>query len=263
MKRIAISLLPFVLAAAGCDNRPQTSTAAPTPWATEIPAQPWMRLPTTEWPQMVLTNETKFKGHTALHGASSFLLQAPDGRIVAATALHLLGENGGVDPAIAPEQLPAVLSSWQMFPRTKPDSAVTITGLAYKAPVKKSLDWLLLTVAPRTTGPLPALPLTISPLPVSIGDEVFLVGVPYVEKDRAQNVYRGRVTERGFGDRFRYSIDPPVDIRGFSGAPILNKYGYVVGVMSVWFEPKMQGEKFLEAGGEDAASIAAALNSPP
>jgi hypothetical protein len=25
--------------------------------------------------------------------------------------------------------------------------------------------------------------------------------------------------------------------------------------MTVWFEPKMRGEQFLEAGGEDAASV--------
>ena len=98
-------------------------------------------------------------------------------------------------------------------------------------------------------------PLALRATPVSVGDEVYLVGVPYVERGRAQNVYRGRVTARGFGDRFRYDIEPPVDIRGFSGAPILDSRGLVVGVMTVWFDPKMQGEKFLEAGGEDAAAI--------
>ena len=48
---------------------------------------------------------------------------------------------------------------------------------------------------------------------------------------------------------------PPVDIRGFSGAPIIDEKGYVVGVMTVWFDPKVSGDNFLEAGGEDIASI--------
>lgn len=34
-----------------------------------------------------------------------------------------------------------------------------------------------------------------------------------------------------------------------------DRAGHVVGVMTVWFQPRMQGEKDLEAGGEDAASI--------
>lgn len=56
-------------------------------------------------------------------------------------------------------------------------------------------------------------------------------------------------------DAFRYDIDPPEDVRGFSGAPIIDRNGHVVGVTTIWFEPRMQGEQFLEAGGEDAASI--------
>jgi len=65
----------------------------------------------------------------------------------------------------------------------------------------------------------------------------------------------GVITKRAAGDRFRYDIDSPVDIRGFSGAPIIDEKGYVVGVMTVWFDPKMSGDNFLEAGGEDIASI--------
>jgi len=40
-------------------------------------------------------------------------------------------------------------------------------------------------------------------------------------------VYAGKVTARA-GDRFRYHIDPPVDIRGFSGAPVIDRNGHVV-----------------------------------
>ena len=80
------------------------------------------------------------------------------------------------------------------------------------------------------------------------------MGCPYDELGCRQNVYTGKVTARS-GDRFRFDIEPPVDLRGFSGAPILDRYGRVVGIMTVWFEPKKQGEKFLEAGGEDAETV--------
>jgi hypothetical protein len=87
-----------------------------------------------------------------------------------------------------------------------------------------------------------------------------MAGCPYREQDCKQNVYTGEVTERAYRDLFRYSLLPAVDIRGFSGAPILDEKGYVVGVMMVWFEPKMAGDNFLEAGGQDAASIYELMN---
>src|SRR5207302_11065135 len=58
---------------------------------------------------------------------------------------------------------------------------------------------------------------------------LFLMGCPYDELGCRQNVYTGKVTARS-GDRFRFDIEPPVDLRGFSGAPILDRYGRVVGI---------------------------------
>lgn len=106
-----------------------------------------------------------------------------------------------------------------------------------------------------SAGQLPVHPLRLRKEPVRVGEPVFLIGCPYIELNCRQNVYTGVVTERAFGDRFRYDLDPPVDLRGFSGAPVIDIKGYVVGVMTVWFDPKTSGEKYLEAGGEDIASI--------
>jgi S1-C subfamily serine protease len=72
--------------------------------------------------------------------------------------------------------------------------------------------------------------------------KVFLIGVTYSENDRAQNVDLGQVTKRELGDRFRYDIDLPVDLQGFSGAPIIDVRGQVVGVMTVWVDRKNAGE---------------------
>jgi len=77
---------------------------------------------------------------------------------------------------------------------------------------------------------------------VSVGERVHLVGVSYTEPDVAQKVYSRVVTARGFGDRFRYDISPHVDIRGFSGAPVPGDAGWVVGVRTIWFQRRMDGE---------------------
>jgi hypothetical protein len=216
-------------------------------------AEPWISKPTSEWPQIVLTNHAEFHGHSSLQGASSFLIKTDDDRVLAATARHLIGAAGGVEPEIPVNQLTAKIQSWKMYPRTVPDDFAEITGLGTHGLDDENLDWLILSI--ENADPLPAYPLKLRKAPVRVGEPVYLIGCPYCEGDCKQNVYRGTVTERAFGDRFRYDLEPAVDVRGFSGAPIIDEKGYAVCVMTVWFEPKMSGEKSLEAGGEDVASI--------
>jgi hypothetical protein len=259
MKARLLSLVvsSFVVAA-GCQrsgpekDRSQSGPANDAQPAA-VPAEHWASKPPREWPQLVLTNHAEFNGHTPLRGASAFLVKTRDSRTLAATARHLIGENGGVQPEISLAALNGAIRSWRMYPRTLPGDSVMAENVGCSGLDDENLDWLILTI--KNTGKaLPATPLMLRAQPAQIGEKVYLVGCPYVEEACKQNVYPGKVTTR-VGDRFRYDIDPPVDIRGFSGAPIIDRNGHVVGVMTVWFEPKMQGEKFLEAGGEDAASV--------
>lgn len=217
-----------------------------------LPPEDWISLPQTEWPQMVLTNQADFNGHTSLEGASSFLIKTEDGRVLAATARHLIGDAGGVEPEIRVNQLTRKIRSWRMFPRTMPTKYVEAESVAVDGLDNPFLDWLLLTIRNRES--LPAYPLRLRRNPVQVGETVYLLGCPYAERDCKQNVYVGTITYRA-GDMFRYDIRPPVDIRGFSGAPIIDERGHVVGVITVWFNPKMRGNNFLEAGGEDVKTI--------
>ena len=254
-KRLVVSGLIFVCAVmfavfiAVASSRPGGSTEAPS----------WVHSDFSKWPQIVLTNRATFRGSSDLDGASAFLIQSPDSRVLAATAKHLIGPNGGVEPRIPLSGLNNAIISWVLAPRTHPQRKVELGSLAISDTDERSHDWLLLTVKNSTN--LPAQPVKVREKPVSTGETVFLVGVAYADQDVSQNVYRGKVTERR-GDKFRYTIDPPVDIRGFSGAPILDSDGMAVGVMTVWFEPKMQGEKYLEAGGEDIATALHLMRSP-
>jgi hypothetical protein len=248
---LLITALVGVAALTGCrrsDNKPQPSEPA----AAAEP-EPWASKPPREWPQLVLSNQADFTGHTPLRGASAFLIKTQDGRTLVATARHLLGVNGGVEPEIRLPRLNAAIRSWRLYPRTLPDQFVSVDGVGAEGLEDENLDWLVLTIK-GPAGQLPATPLRLRPGPVQVGEKVLLVGCPYSEATCKQNVYVGKVTARD-GDRFRYDIEPPVDIRGFSGAPVLDSDGHVAGVMTVWFEPRMRGQDHLEAGGEDSASI--------
>jgi len=56
-------------------------------------------------------------------------------------------------------------------------------------------------------------------------------------------------------DPQQIDVDPPVNLRGFSGAPIIDGKGYLVGVLSGCFFPEMVGDKFLEGGAEDVIGL--------
>ena len=216
----------------------------------------WSSSAPDQWPQLVLTNSATFKGHSALHGASGFLIYGDSGAIHAATARHLLGKNGGVEPEVTLLDFDKAFDSWSMYPRTRPDEHLKIVGSATFRNSPLGNDWLILRAEAQSP---PAKPLHIRPSRVKVGEHIHLVGVSYAEPEVAQKVYSGTVTARGAGDRFRYDISPHVDISGFSGAPIVDDAGLCVGVMTVWFQPRMDGRLYEEAGGEDAASALAVM----
>lgn len=250
---LAGALVVACLASCGSEEEGEVPVQEGLPERVEAPA--WITKPHDRWPQMVLTNRAEFAGHSSLGGASGFLARNSRGDVFYATAKHLLGVNGSVQPEIAEQRLDGVLKSWIVFPRTKESEGVELAGLAGSAANDQGSDWLLLRLKDSKSSTRPAEPLRLRKDPVKVGEKVFLIGVPYAENDRAQNVYLGKVTTRELGDRFRYDLDPPVDLRGFSGAPIIDVRGQVVGVMTVWFDPKMRGNLYLEAGAEDAASV--------
>src|SRR5688572_33495557 len=88
------------------------------------PAAAWASRPHVDWPQLVLTNDATFSGHTALQGASAFLLQAPSGATLAATAKHLIREAAGVEPPLSAASLDGALRRRVLHPRTRPDASV-------------------------------------------------------------------------------------------------------------------------------------------
>jgi hypothetical protein len=141
-----------------------------------------------------------------------------------------------------------------------PDDFVEIEGLGMGTAERQNGDWLILKLK-NPQSKLPSQPLHIRSEPVRVGEKVYLIGVPYTEPNRKQNVYIGTVTARLAGDRFRYDLDPPVVLPGFSGAPIIDEKGYLVGVMSVCFNAKMNGDLWLEGGGEDASTIYAEVEN--
>jgi Fe-S cluster assembly iron-binding protein IscA len=265
MRRVACLVLvaASLTLSAGCPRR-RPPAADPTPPAAQgaradaagapAPArEPWADRPPAEWPQIVLTNRADFRGHTGLHGASAFLVRDRDGTVLAATARHLLGEDGGVRPAVAVADLEQALVSWKMSPRTLEADFVIV-----EKPRSARHDVVLLHVKPGPRA-LPARPLQVRPEQARAGERVYLVGCPYAESRCKQNVYPGKVLEHGEGPGFQFSLDRPVAIPGFSGAPIVDEAGRAVGVLQGGDGQTATGQDLLPAFNEDDPGSAVVL----
>jgi hypothetical protein len=114
-------------------------------------------------------------------------------------------------------------------------------------------DWLLLQLV-KPPATLPTKPLVPRTDPVKVGEKVYLIGVPYSDKQSAQRVYEGVVTARPKPNYFTYDFKPAVKIAGFSGAPIVDANGLLVGHgVSMSKTLKQENGLEVEFGGEDAS----------
>ncbi|MCW3083299.1 MAG: Trypsin [Bacteroidetes bacterium] len=178
--------------------------------------------------QVLLTNYATFKGGQSLNGASAFLIEYKN-TVYAVTAKHLIGEAGGVTPEVNQTALSTELLSWKMFPRVPIDPSrdtvvVNATHLNYQ---KNKSDALLLNTISNHSNIKPLIPCFNIP---TTGDSLFLIGCPYSETDCKQNIYKALFlnVEQGF---LRCEIKFNIEMAGFSGAPLLNSEGQVVGII--------------------------------
>jgi hypothetical protein len=179
--------------------------------------------------QILLTNYAEFSDSQYLSGASSFLIHYRD-TLFAVTAKHLLEESMGMDPVIDPQDLDSMLLHWEMFPRIPQVAAndtvrVTAQGLSYPDSPK---DILLLKVISKGLGVTALTPQFALPRE---DEELFMLGCPYSE-DCRQNVYPLRYVEYYEDDAILACIMmKTVNTMGFSGAPVINRLGEVVGIV--------------------------------
>ena len=190
--------------------------------AAVIPVKPaWVSQEPRRWPQILLSHDARFRPNDSMTGASGFLSRLPNRAVVAVTARHLLGEKKAL------RDVDASIISWSMSPRNQPQRSVVLDRLALKIDQMGELDCVLMSVKPQRSWPVEVLEARTTP--TQEGETLYLVGVPYSE-DASQNVYRGVVLTREGEHDFAYRIEGKPEMRGFSGAPILDAQGRAVGI---------------------------------
>jgi hypothetical protein len=224
-------VLPYAVAALLVAGGGWGLVVASNPARQDSSPESWAGKPVAEWPQLVLTHDSEFRGHSGLKGASAFLIELPDERIIAATAKHLLGADGGVSPKLHVNEIDGAIVTWNLHPRSKPDGTVAVKGLFGPTGAHGALDdWLLLQIDPAESN-LPASPLKLRHAPLQKGEPVYIVGVRYDNGENTQEVFPGKVTNPDYGI-IEGTLDKPVNLEGFSGAPVLDANGHVVAVLT-------------------------------
>jgi S1-C subfamily serine protease len=138
----------------------------------------------------------------------------------------------GINPEIKPHKLDKKLVKWLLYPRNPIQAATDTIEVDAKNINYAQLeeDILLLNVVKNSSNVLPLLPAT---KPLAKGEKAYLIGCPYFQEDCKQNVYE--LTYKGYQRRgmwLNFDLSQELAISGFSGAPIVNGQGKVVGVLS-------------------------------
>lgn len=178
--------------------------------------------------QVLLTNEAQFTKNRTLEGASGFLIKH-NGTNFAVTVSHLLGEAGGVEPEVQVVDLVKSLTKWEMMPRVVTNAA--------RETVKLSADGLDFS---RSTADIVLLKVVSNNFEIEVltpnfeipteGETLYIIGCPYIEDKCRQNSYP--VEFLGLEENLLVGeTNTKVNLSGFSGAPLVNGKGEVVGAL--------------------------------
>ena len=197
--------------------------------ATPDPAA-WAAYPSKNWPQLSVANTAEFKGHTALNAGNAFFIRTRSGSILAATARHLLGPAGGVDPIVKLTDLDTELKKWELTSRTVPPKTAHIRGLHGSPLTYGALDDLiLLKVAPEDTAKLPSEPLAPRLSVVKKDETVYLVGAGVGGSNQESHPAKVTIADGLIIDA---KLEKPIDLTGFSGSPVVDSNGCLIGILT-------------------------------
>jgi len=228
-----------------------------------VPAAEWASRPTEEWPPVVLLQQASFKNHTPLEAGMASFVELPSGEVVLLTAGHLLGKDGGVRPGFLSAlgtlsrtklaQFDSELEAWTVYTPDDPDATLRVNGL-FGSASQYDIDGdqvLLRCAGVKSFG---VTPLRVRFTPTVIGEPLFVFGVRSDGEQVKQTVHKATRSAVGMG--FTCSLEEPLDMNGFSGAPVVDTKGRLVAIVTGGtFEPPEFDGRFRSFSGRELRKL--------
>ena len=189
-----------------------------------------------DWPDFALTNDVTFQDTTYRNLANAFLVNTGRDTLgVSCKHLFMVFENS---PSIRSIDLGPQFRSWEMYPKDKPEIAVSVRRLINSDPNEpigafntlKDRDWIILEVEKQ--DPLPY-PLKIRFTPLEKYEVVYNVGWSTSQPGTGGPQIVRMQCYKIMGNYYYMKVAATsVDPAGRSGSPVIDKNGYLVGLIS-------------------------------
>ncbi len=193
----------------------------------------WMEKPVADWPDLVMTNSVEFADTTYKNIANAFLIDTGSDTL-AITCKHIFmifreETNNTI-------YLENNFKRWEIYPKGQFDKSIRLGALINKNKNEetgefntlKSRDWIIFRIA-EIAG---FSPLKIRSRPMSKGEIVYSVGWAYKQSTEKPSLVKMQVY-RNVGPYFYVNtLTKNVDPAGRSGSPVIDKDGYLVGIVS-------------------------------
>jgi hypothetical protein len=188
--------------------------------------------------QILLTNQYNLNESSSF-GASSFLVKAKNDTLLC-TAKHLLGDAMGIIPEVKTDKFNSVLVSWKAFPRGDKLSKDTITGTKLVNEKIADVDIILQECKLGESNNIIAL--TPRFTRAKKGERFEIIGCEYTDFDCHQRSYYATMDSYESG-LIALKSETKFEATGFSGAPVIDSKGLVIGVLSAGGE--FEGDLYL------------------
>lgn len=197
----------------------------------------WIRKPKEQWPQIAMINEVWYKnGERYIHpsfeyAATGFLIDTGKDTL-AVTVKHVLWIAKA--KSMNSVDLKNNLQRWIMHPKGNVTDSVVIDKLLNKDSTEilegpnstiTQRDWLVFTTQYVSSKVQPLKPRFTS---VKVGERVWYFGCPYNDKSCVTGESEVLEVE---GNRIIFAMPKDAQVGGASGSPIVDKDGFLVGIL--------------------------------
>lgn len=196
----------------------------------------WINQPVKDWPDFALSNEIAFQDTTFSSLANGFLINTgADTLAVSCKHLFMVFEQ---HIGLRSIDLGQSFVYWNMYLKNKRDAVVKIQRLINTNPEEhigqfnslKVRDWLIFEIDKN----IPEVhPIKIRYTPIKTNEVVYAVGWGAKQKNNEQAAVIKLQCIKSLGDySFTKTLSKNTNPQGRSGSPVIDKNGYLVGIVS-------------------------------